>query len=155
EIARDDPMLGAVDLEVIDRREEAPGIDALLELGVVDRDVERRLAVAVDHARYPAGATLRSGGPLAGPRARHRLQLFDGRHDADPLATKRPLELRPIAVAVCLQGCLDRDLAVRPASRPAVGALIATVRGNYKERAMRQARDQKPRRCRRLWRSAG
>ena len=82
EIARNDPMLGAVDVEVVHRGEEVSGIDALLELGMVDRDVERGLAVAVDHARYAAGAALRPGGPFAGPRARRRLHLFDGRHGA-------------------------------------------------------------------------
>ena len=82
EVARNDAVLGAVDVEVVDRGEEVSGIDALLELGMVDRDVERRLAVAVDHARHAAGATLCPGGPLAGPRARRRLHLLDGRHGA-------------------------------------------------------------------------
>jgi hypothetical protein len=85
EIARNHPVLGAVDVELVDGGEEPARIDALLELGVIDRDRDRGLVVAVDHAGDAAGATLGTGGPLAGPRARRRLELLDGRHDANPL----------------------------------------------------------------------
>src|SRR5262249_56574603 len=88
EVARDHAMLGAVELELVDGGEKTPGIDALLELGVVDRNGHRRLAVAVDHARHAAGSTLRPGGPLAGPRARRRLHLLDARHGSYPLESR-------------------------------------------------------------------
>src|SRR4029077_3003437 len=137
EVARDDTVLGAVHLELVDRGEEAPGIDALLELGVIDRDVERRLAVAVDHARYATGATLGPGGPLAGPRARRRLHLLDGRrHDANPLATKRPRSCGPSSprggMPPGVSGPRSKAQAGRSA-QPAVGALIAATMGKDKK----------------------
>src|SRR5262249_29528631 len=89
ELARDHPLLGAVDLELVDGGEKAPGIDALLELGVIDRDVERRLAVAVDHARHAARSTLRPARALAGARAGRRLHLLDRRHQVKSLSLRR------------------------------------------------------------------
>src|SRR5215467_11694393 len=80
EVARDRAVLLAVDLDVADAGEEAARIDAVLELVVVDRDAERGLVVAVDHARHAAFATHGPGGPLAGPWTRRRLQFIDGRH---------------------------------------------------------------------------
>src|SRR5262249_40567784 len=124
-IARDHPMLGAVDLELVDAGEKAPGIDALPELGVIDRDIHRRLAVAVDHAGYAAGSTLCPGGPLAGPCARRRLHLFDGRHGCYPLESRNESAASAARskTATCLQGCLDRGLR----------ALIAADGGKYKK----------------------
>src|SRR6202041_1722811 len=46
----------------------------------IKRDRQRRLAVAIDNSGYAAGSALRPGGPLAGPRARCRLDHVDGRH---------------------------------------------------------------------------
>ena len=43
EVARNDPVLGAVHVEVVHRGEEVSGIDALLELGMIDRDGEGSL----------------------------------------------------------------------------------------------------------------
>ena len=80
EVARDHAVLGAVDVEVVERGEEAPGIDALPQLGMIERDRQRGLVVAVDHARHAAGATRCPGGPLAALRTRRRLQFLDGRH---------------------------------------------------------------------------
>ena len=81
EIARNDAVLGAVDLDVVNGGQEVPGIDALAQLVMVERDGQRRLVVAIDDAGHAAGATLGPGGPLAAPRTRHRLDLLDGRHD--------------------------------------------------------------------------
>src|SRR5262249_21296319 len=117
EVARDDPLLAAIDVELIDAGEKAAGIDALLEIGVINRNVERRLAVAVDNARHAAGATLRAGRALAGPRPRRRLHLLDGRHDANPLATKTPAETRPRLTAAWLQSygsCDPAGAGARP-----------------------------------------
>ena len=43
EVARDDAMLGAVDVDLIDRRQEMAGVDALAQFGIVDRDRQRVL----------------------------------------------------------------------------------------------------------------
>ena len=67
EIARDDAVLHAVDLDVVNGGEKMPGIDALAQIGVIERDRQRRLAVAIDDSGYAAGATFCPGGPLAGP----------------------------------------------------------------------------------------
>jgi hypothetical protein len=80
-VARDDAMLHAINLKLVDRGQEPSGIDALAELGIVERNRQRRLLIAVNHSGYAARATLRPGGPLAGPRTRRRLQLLDGRHN--------------------------------------------------------------------------
>src|SRR5262249_60329116 len=79
-IARDHAMLGAIDLEIVQRGEKVARIDALTDLVAVERNGERRLVVAVDHARHTAGATFCPGGPLAGLRTCRRLQFLDGRH---------------------------------------------------------------------------
>src|SRR5262249_43768841 len=80
EIARDDAVLYAVDLNLMDGGEEAAGIDALAQFGVVERNRQWRLAIAIDDAGDAASATLGPGGPLACPRACRRLDLIDGRH---------------------------------------------------------------------------
>jgi hypothetical protein len=80
EVARDGAVLLAVDLDVADAGEEAARIDAVLELIEVERDRERGLVVAVDHARHTAFTTHGPGGPLACPRTRRRFQFIDGRH---------------------------------------------------------------------------
>ena len=98
-VAWDDTLLGAVDLELVDGRQKAAAIDALLEIGVVHQDVERRFAVAIDHARHVAGATLGTGSPLAGPRTRHRLHLLDARHWCNFLSQQKAAEaLRPVSL---------------------------------------------------------
>src|SRR5262249_8726306 len=149
---------GAVDVELVDGGEKAAGIDALLEIGVINRDVERRLAVAIDHAGHAAGATLRAGGPLAGPRPRRRLHLPDGRrHGANPLTTNRPpRSVRPILTAACLQGCLG-------CGRVGAGArAVPAVRRAYSEhgRERQETRtgaggQEKRRRPKCLWVAAG
>src|SRR5258708_4144340 len=95
-VARNDTLFGAVDLQLVDGREKAAGIDALLEIGVIHGHVERRFAVAVAPARPAADATLGASGALASARTRHRRHLFDARHGANPLATKAAETLRPI-----------------------------------------------------------
>ena len=89
EVARDNPVLGALDVEIVDRGEEAARIDAVLELIMVDRDGERGLVVAVDDAGHAPGPTLGPRGPLAGLRTRGRLQISDSRHDTMPLCPYR------------------------------------------------------------------
>ena len=98
----------AVDLELVDRGQEPAGIDALPEVVVVERDGERGFVIAVDHAGYAAGATLCPGGPLAGPRSRHRLQFLNGRHDKILVLQARIVGFAP---AACLQGCWSRGRA--------------------------------------------
>src|SRR5205823_12041530 len=83
-IARDYALLAAVEIELVDRGEEAAGIDALLEIGMIDRHVERRLAVAVDHAGHAAGAAFRTSGAFAGPRTRDGLHFLDRCHRTNP-----------------------------------------------------------------------
>ena len=101
EIARNDAVLHAVHLDVVNGGEEMAGIDALAQIGVIERNRQRRLAVAIDDSGNAAGATLGPGGPLACPRARRRLDQIDGRHDGI-------LVLSPVVkgkIRVSLQGC--------------------------------------------------
>src|ERR1700730_15271924 len=99
EIARDDALRGAVDVDIVDAGQKLARIDALAQLGMVQRDVERGLIVAVDDAGHPALATYRPRGPLACPRTCRRLDVLDGRHCRIPLlfagraATKAALPL--------------------------------------------------------------
>ena len=58
-------MLVAVDLDVMDGGEEVPGIDALAQFGMVERDRQRGLVLTIDYSRHAAGATFCPGGPLA------------------------------------------------------------------------------------------
>jgi hypothetical protein len=81
EVARDNPVLLAVELEVVDRGQEPPSVDLLPQIGIVERNGDRGLGIAVDNAWYLASATLRPGGPLACLRTRRRLDFLDGRHD--------------------------------------------------------------------------
>jgi hypothetical protein len=80
EIARNDAMLHAIDVNVVHRRQEVAGKDPLAQLVVVEGDRQRRLAIAIDNSGYAAGATFCPGGPLAATRTRHRLDHSDGRH---------------------------------------------------------------------------
>jgi hypothetical protein len=80
EIARDHPMLCALDVELINGGEKAPRIDALFELRMIDGHVHRRLAVTIDDARNAARATLFPRRSSAGPCARYRFHFSDGRH---------------------------------------------------------------------------
>ena len=82
EVARDDAVLLAVDLKVIDRGQKPAGIDLLPQVGVIERNGDGGLGIAVDHTWYSASATLRPGGPLACLRTRRRLDFLDGRHDS-------------------------------------------------------------------------
>ena len=68
------------DLDVMNGGEETPGIDAVVQIGIVERDRQRRLAVAIDDPGNAAGTTFGPGGPLACPRTRRRLDQIDGRH---------------------------------------------------------------------------
>ena len=80
EVARDHAMFRAVHVEIANGGEEVARIDPLLQLLEVERDADRLLAVAVDHAGHAALATHCPGGPLAGLRTRRRAQFIDGRH---------------------------------------------------------------------------
>ena len=80
EVARDHAVLGAVHIEIVKRGEEAPGIDALAQFVMVERDHQRGFVLSVDHARHSAGTTCSPGGPLAAFRTCRRFQFLDGRH---------------------------------------------------------------------------
>src|SRR6185312_3259505 len=82
EVARDHAVLLSVELEIVDRGQEPPGIDPLPQVVVVERNGDGGLGIAVDHTWYSASATLRPGGPLACLRTRRRLDFLDGRHDS-------------------------------------------------------------------------
>ena len=86
-VTGNDAVLHAVDLDVVNGGEKVSGIDALAQVAVVERDRQRRLAVAVDDSGYAAHATLGPGGPLAGPRTRRRFDEIDGRHDVSSSST--------------------------------------------------------------------
>jgi hypothetical protein len=80
EVARDHAVLGAFHVDVKQRGEEAPGINALAQFGMVHQDQLRGLVFTIDHARHIAGATCSPSGPLAAFRTHRRLQFQDGRH---------------------------------------------------------------------------
>src|ERR1700683_4154132 len=80
EIAGNDAMLHAVDFDVVDGRQKTPSVDAMVQIGVFERDWQGRLVVAVDDSGNAASTTLSPGGPLASPRPRRRLDEIDGRH---------------------------------------------------------------------------
>src|SRR5262249_9979969 len=80
EVARDHAMLRAIQFEFVDAGEKSARVNLLPQVGVIEGNVERRLAVAINDARHAAFATHSPSGPLTGPRARRRLDLFDGRH---------------------------------------------------------------------------
>src|SRR5262249_22006680 len=88
-VARDHPVLGAVDIEIVDGGEKAAGIDALLELGMIDRDVQGRFTIAVNHARHASTAKQRPSGAPTGELARRRLHLLGRRHVESSSAMKR------------------------------------------------------------------
>src|SRR5580704_14026778 len=67
EVAGNDAMLHAVDLDIMDGGEKTPGINAVVQIGIVERDRQRRFAVAIDDSGNAAGTTFCPGGPLACP----------------------------------------------------------------------------------------
>src|SRR5262252_10686471 len=136
EIARYDPVLGPIDLDVVKACQELAGIDSLAQLRMVERDVDRGLIIPVDHAGHAARAARGPGGPLAGPRTCRRLDFLDGRHFTVPRVRariraggcRRPFGLQPIGLlipahlptcrreaglgpAVDLQGCYGAAVA--------------------------------------------
>ena len=64
-VTGNDAVLHAVDLDVVHGGEKMSGKDALAQFAVVERDRQRRLAVAIDNSGYAADATFGPGGPLA------------------------------------------------------------------------------------------
>ena len=80
EIARDHAVLGAVDLDLENAGEKPAAENALVQLVLIERNAERRLIVAIDHARHAAFATHGARGSFAGLRPGHSLQFIDPRH---------------------------------------------------------------------------
>src|SRR5262249_24890761 len=117
-----------VDLEVVDGCEKTAGIDALLQIGVIHGYVERRFAVAIDHARHAARATLGPGGPLAGPPTPPPPPPLRGRPGANPLATKG-----------------RRDAAAHSAPTSLLGFWAAIMRGRSTTPAVRRAYSERAR----------
>ena len=65
EVARNHAVLLALEIDVVNRGQEPAGQDALAQFGIVDRDGDGGLVVAIDHSGNSPGATLCPGGPLA------------------------------------------------------------------------------------------
>src|SRR5258708_17402731 len=80
-VARNDTVFGAVDLKLVDGRKKVSPVDALLQLGMVDRYADGVLSVAINHSRHAAGASFRRGSPLAANRAHRRFHLQDVGHN--------------------------------------------------------------------------
>ena len=80
EVARDHAMLGAVDIDMEKRGEEAPGVNTLAQFGMVERDHQRGFVVAIDDARNTTGRPCCPGGPLATFRTHHRFEFENGSH---------------------------------------------------------------------------
>ena len=55
-------------------------LEDLLEQPLFERDHQRRLVVAIDDGRNPAGAACGAGGPLSGPVSRVRGKDLDVSH---------------------------------------------------------------------------
>ena len=72
QIAGQDAVGLAADLEVDQGREEGAGVDLLTQLERVERDHLRGLLGAVDHGRNASFAAHGPGGPLSGPVLRLR-----------------------------------------------------------------------------------
>src|SRR6267154_5244734 len=89
EVARNHAVLVALEIDVVNRGEKPPRQDALTQLGIVDRNGEGGLVVAIDHSGHSAGATLCPCGPLAACRTSGRLQFLDGRHLPKSLFSKK------------------------------------------------------------------
>ena len=99
EVARNHAVLLALEVDVVNRGQEAAGQDALAQFLVVDRNGHGGLVVAVDHSGHSPGATLCPGGPLAALRTRGRLQFLDGRHRVKSLFSKKlKAASRPVGV---------------------------------------------------------
>src|SRR6202035_1601011 len=89
EVARNYAVLLALQIEVVNRGEEPAGQDALAQLGIIDRNGDGGLVVAIDHSGHSPGATLCPCGPLAACRTCGRLQFLDGRHWIKSLFSKK------------------------------------------------------------------
>ena len=89
EVARNHAVLLALEIDVVNRGQEPAGQDALAQFGIVDRDGDGGLVVAIDHSGHSPGATLCPGGPLAALRTCGRLQFLDGRHCLKSLFSKK------------------------------------------------------------------
>jgi hypothetical protein len=99
EVARNHAVLLALEIDVVNRGQEAAGQDALAQFLVVDRNGHGGLVVAIDHSGNSPGATLCPGGPLAALRTRGRLQFLDGRHRVKSLFSKKlKAASRPVGV---------------------------------------------------------
>src|SRR5829696_9016571 len=132
-VARDHAVLDALDLEIVQGGEEVSRIDALPDVGAIERDRQRRFAVTIDHARHAAGTTLRPGGPLAGLRTRRRFEFLDGRH-VGPLRTMEKGGATPLRVRGMPPGVSGPRI---PARRPIylrARGLIAAGSGKNKQR---------------------
>jgi len=79
-IARNDPLLGAADIELEDRGQEMPGVDQFVQLAIVERDRRGGIAAAVDHAWNTAFTAHAAGGPLACPVAHRGREGFRSGH---------------------------------------------------------------------------
>src|ERR1700675_2866730 len=89
EVARNHAVLLALEIDVVNRGEEPAGQDALAQVGIVDRNGQGGLFVAIDHSGHSSGATLYPCGPLAACRTRGRLHFLDGRHLVKSLFSKK------------------------------------------------------------------
>src|SRR6266404_4327883 len=58
EVARNHAVLTALEIDVVNRGEKPPRQNALTQLGIVDRNGEGGLVIAIDHSGHSAGATL-------------------------------------------------------------------------------------------------
>src|SRR3954447_5192749 len=107
EVTRDDAVLVALQVDVVNRGEKAARLNALAQLGVIHRNGHGGLVVTIDHSRHSAGATLCPCGPLAACRTRGRLQFLDGGHLLRSLFCRK-VKGRSAAwlySAASLQGC--------------------------------------------------
>src|SRR5579862_5465383 len=84
EVARDNALALAVDIDVEDGREETPGADAQADLLGVQRNCSSGGAGSVDDGGCTALTTHGSCGPLAAIRPRLSLDLLHGGHCVCP-----------------------------------------------------------------------
>jgi hypothetical protein len=79
--ARNDLMLGAVEIDVDQRGQEVTDVETLGDFAEFERNRHGGFLVAVDHGRHLACAARSASGPLADSRTRDSLQYCFGSHD--------------------------------------------------------------------------
>ena len=77
-VARDNPLLAALDIDLVDRRQKVPRVDELVDFAPVERNCLGGVTAAINDCGNAALTANAAGGPLAAcaaHRGRERLCL--------------------------------------------------------------------------------